>query len=375
MTAIRLMPPPPSASCSTRSATSTAASSRATARSTDDRHVADGYRQILTTPRRRARHLPVRRAEPAAVRRRRTRRSAATAGGAATTPTPTTRSARSTPTRRYRISGNRGDSVYFSRDRLQRAGARHLVGQGRGHRQRHRRRVRRRRRLHLRRSGRSPDVGRARSPATTRPTRSTGRRIDLGDRGATTSPSRSGTARDETAAALRASAAWLRTMFAIIPLDRRRAERRRALDRPRDHPAARTTSASPTRCATPTSAGRRATRRTPSAASCSRTTRRSSSRYRPPSCRFWNFVGVEPVHGDPQRRRRPLLGERHPGRAQRRRHGDDRGGAATARPPQRGVDGRLPARQPGLPVVPGRRGPGQARGPTGEGRRRPDEVS
>ena len=42
-------PPPPGESCSTPSATSTRASSRATGPSSDDRHLADGYRQLATT--------------------------------------------------------------------------------------------------------------------------------------------------------------------------------------------------------------------------------------------------------------------------------------------------------------------------------------
>ena len=43
-----------------------------------------------------------------------TRRTATIARGAATTPTPTTRSRRSIRRRTYRISGTRGDSIYFS---------------------------------------------------------------------------------------------------------------------------------------------------------------------------------------------------------------------------------------------------------------------
>ena len=94
----------------------------------------------------------------------------------------------------------------------------------------------------------------------------------------------------ETATALRSSAAWLRTMFAILPLAVGVRSRGRAHARPRNFRRPQTNSPIRTRCRTPTSAGRRATPAMPTAVSCSRTTRRSSSRTGRPSCRFWNLV-------------------------------------------------------------------------------------
>ena len=81
---------------------------------TDDRHVADGYRMLATTLGVALDTYLFAEPEPTAVGRGQHAVPAATAAGAATTPTPTTSCARSTPKRRYRISGNRGDSVYFS---------------------------------------------------------------------------------------------------------------------------------------------------------------------------------------------------------------------------------------------------------------------
>ena len=111
---IRTSPPPPGASCSRRSAVSTRPSSRARAQ----------CRTTGTSPTATARSRPPSASrfdtylfaepQPARSSSTSTRRSGATGAGAATTPTPTTSSRRSTRTRRYRISGNRGDSVYFS---------------------------------------------------------------------------------------------------------------------------------------------------------------------------------------------------------------------------------------------------------------------
>lgn len=83
----------------------------------------------------------------------------------------------------------------------------------------------------------------------------------------------------QTAAGLRSVATWLRTMFAIMPLP----VGTRDQDLPDEHalgttpPTPRTSSPTPTRCPTPTSAGRHATRATATAVLCS-TTRRWSSR-------------------------------------------------------------------------------------------------
>ena len=362
------MPPPRSASSSTPSATSTAASSRATARSPT----------TATWPTATARSSP-----PWASRSTPTCSPSPSRPQFVDVNTPFRRDRRwggdntdayyalcpVDPTRRYRISGNRGDSVYFSvtaynepapgtwSDKVvaivndtdieyDADGELHVRPRAapRGRRPRH--------------------PGLPGRPADGAPDR-------LGDRGATTTPSRSGTARTR---------------------------------RPR--PSARAppgcgrcsrSSRSPSACGATTST--RSATRSPSVANdfgepyqvgdanfgwSARDASYSFGSfvleddealvitYRPPSCRFWNFVVWNQFMATHSA-------------------GDDRcsinGTQAVPNAdgtvtivvskrrldhPNARVDGRLPPRQPGLPLVPGRRGPGQARGPAGEGRRRPD---
>ena len=78
----------------------------------------------------------------------------------------------------------------------------------------------------------------------------------------------------ETAASLRATAAWMRTMFAIVPMAVGTRVDERARTGSRNCPRRKSNSPIPIRCPTPTSAGRRATPATPTAVSCSTTTRR-----------------------------------------------------------------------------------------------------
>ena len=261
----------PGASCSTRSATWTRRSSRVDRAVADDRHVADGYRALATTLGVAPRHLPVRRAEPAdlhgdqhavpprpALGRRQHRRLLPDRAGRPGAPLPDL--AATAATRLLRAH------------RLQRARPGRVVGPGRAapHDSRPGRRRGRRFSFEI---GPVPDVAGAGRPATTRSTRCAGRPVTWHIEALEEpDPIRHGDA--ETAAALRATARLAAHDVRDHPARRRRPRRRRST------PSATRSRTPPTSWATPyqvpdsTSAGRPATRATPSAASTSPRTRR-----------------------------------------------------------------------------------------------------
>ena len=84
--------------------------------------------------------------------------------------------------------------------------------------------------------------------------------------------------------------------------------------------------------------------------------------------------GVEPVHGDPRRRRRTQLGQRPQRGAERRRFGHDRRLPRHDGAPEFPDHTGLSARQSRLQVVPRRRGARPPGGAAGEGVRRADDV-
>ena len=143
----------------------------------------------------------------------------------------------------------------------------------------------------------------------------------------------------------------------------------------RNRPRRKSNSPIPIRCPTPTSAGRRATPATPTAASCSTTTRRWSSRTdrrHAGSGTWWCGTSSWPPTA--------------PGDARCSLNGHsavlNSDGSVTivlsremTAHPNSLTDAGLSARQPGLPVVPRRRGAGAARGETRKGSRNaPTEV-
>ena len=160
----------------------------------------------------------------------------------------------------------------------------------------------------------------------------------------------------ETAAALRASAAWLRTMFMIIPLDGRRPRRGRST------PSATRSRTPPTRWAPPyqvpdANFGWSARDACYSFGSYDLAEDEALVDHAPAAAMpLLEHVRLEPVHGHPQRRRRPDARSTSASRrAQPRRHGHDRDQPRPVVAPQRADHDRLPARQPGVPLVPGRR--------------------
>ena len=267
---------------------------------TDERSVADGYR-MLDHAGRRPRHLPVRRREPAEfvehqhpvpprppLGRRQHRRLL--------------RLCPVNPARRYRISGHRGDSVYFS------VTVYNEPSPGAWSDKDHRRSSRQR-----------PDIGvdadgtfrstSGRSSSPTPPslvTRDyqvdpfTGRRSCGRSRRTTTRADPARRRRDRRRAAARR--AWLGRCSRSFRSPWLR-ERRRAHARAQIAAASPTTFGEPTRCPTSTSAGRRATRGTRSAASPR--SRRGARRHPPTSgVPVLEPHRVEPVHGVPTPRRR-----------------------------------------------------------------------
>ena len=221
MTESHTSPPTPGTSCSTRSAASTRRSSRATARSPDDRHVADGYRMLATTLGRRLRHLPVRRAEPAGLRGGQHAVPARPALGRRQHRRLLLPRARSTPRAATGSPATAATRLLLGH-RLQRALARCVVGPDRaascttttwtidadGNFS-----------FEIRPDAR-PRGGADHPRLPGRPAdRPPGHLADRGARRAGPDPPRR---RRDRGCACGASAAWLRTMFAIIPLDRRR---------------------------------------------------------------------------------------------------------------------------------------------------------
>ena len=283
---------------------------------TDDRHVADGYRMLATT-------LGVAFdtylfAEPSRPQFvelntpfRRDRRWGGDNTDAYYSFCPVD------PQRRYRITGNRGDSVYFSLTAYNEPSPGawsdkvvHIVNDDD---------ARASTPMATSRFDLGPLPGVAVlvtrdyqiDPLTGRPVSWRIEALDEPD------PIRHGD--DETAAALRACAAWLRTMFAILPLAvgvRGRRRSQRSATRP---PRLPTNSAIRTRCPTPTSAGPPATPATPTAASSSRTTRRwwSPTGRRPAASGTW-WSGTSSWR--PQRSPTGGLGQRPHRGAQRGRH-------------------------------------------------------
>ena len=177
---------------------------------------------------------------------------------------------------------------------------------------------------------------------------------------------------EETAAALRASAAWMRTMFAILPLavgarvedahtlgheiSPGRKRIRRSLSGARLE--LRVVGARRVLCLRQLRArGRRGTCHHPSAAEMP----------------VLESGGVEPVHGDPRRRRRSKLGQRSQRRAERRRIGHGRSLARHDGASQFDYDAGISAGQSRVPVVSRRRGARAARGSVGQSGRRADD--
>ena len=321
-------------------------------------------------PRGRPRHLPVRRAEPAGLRRaqhavpprpalgRRQHRRVLPA-------TPVD------PSRRYRITGNRGDaSTSRSPSTTSRPPA-----PGRT------------------RScctsttatststptatspssiGPVPDIAALRDPrlpgrpaCTGRPVRWEIEALDEPD------PIRHGDA--ETAAALRASAAWLRTMFVIIPLTVGvRVEDEHTLG----HEIANAANTIGAPYQVPDSNfGWSARDACYSFGSYDLAEDEALVvTHRPPRLPVLEHGRLEPVHGQPQRRRRPDLGQHRHRRAQRRRHrhGGDRHGPSAHPNALTTLD--YPRGNLAFRWFLARRGAGAARGLAGEARGRPDRA-
>ena len=176
----------------------------------------------------------------------------------------------------------------------------------------------------------------------------------------------------ETARGLRATATWLRTMFAIVPLAVGCPAMTMSTGSGTKPRTPQINSPSPIRCPTPTSAGRRATPATAYGSFVLDDDEALVITHRPPSCRFWNLVVWNQFMATYGATRRPLLRQRPQRRTQQRRLGDDRFVPRDDGPPEFADDAGLSAGQPGVPVVPRRRGAGAARGGTREGVRRAD---
>ncbi len=169
----------------------------------------------------------------------------------------------------------------------------------------------------------------------------------------------------KTAAALRASAAWMRTMFAILPL----AVGVRSEDA---HTLGHETSHAANEFADPyqvPDANFGWSARDACYANASFVLEDDEAlviTHRPPACRLWNLVVwnqfmATPGVADAQ------LDQRPHGGAQRRRLRDDRLVAGDDWAPQLADDARLSTGQPGVPLVPCRRGAGPSRGAPGQG--------
>ncbi len=321
---------------------------------TDDRHVADGYRMLATT-------LGVAfdtylfadSSRPQWVELNTPFRSDRRWGGDNTDAyyfmCPVD------PTRRYRISGNKGDSVYFSvtaynepspgawSDKvvaIVRDDDLDIDGDGNFS-------------FDL---GPTPEVAVLMTrdyqgdPATGRPVKWHIEALDEPE------PFRHGDV--ETAARLRASAAWMRTMFAILPL----AVGVRSDDA---HSLGHETAHAANEFAEPY--------QVPDA-NFGWSARDACYAYgsfvleedealvitrRPPDVPVLESGGVEPVHGHAGRARCAQFDQRPHRGAQRRRIGDDRAVAGDDEPPEFDHHARLSAGQSRVPVVPRRRGPGR----------------
>ena len=178
----------------------------------------------------------------------------------------------------------------------------------------------------------------------------------------------------ETAASLRAAATWLRTMFAIVPL----AVGERVDD---EHALGHETAHAANEFAHPY--------QVPDA-NFGWSARDACYSYgsfvldddealvithRPAGVPVLEHGGVEPVHGHLRRVRRcALLGQRAQRRAQQRRLGDVVLSHTNDGPPEFADHAGLSARQPRLPLVPGRRGAGAARRETRQASEAPTAV-
>ena len=253
------------------------------------------------------------------------------------------------PKRRYRISGNKGDSVYFSvtayNEPSPGAWSDRIVA------------ILRDDDLDIDADGNfsfelgpTPDAAVLMTrdyqadPQTGRPSGGRSRR--------STSRTRSATATPKPRLPC-GSAAWMRTMFAILPLAVG-AGWKTPIPSDTRYRRPQTNSPTRTRCRTRTSAGRHAMPATPTAASCSRTMRRSSptGHHRVGSGIWW--CGTSSWR--PRCHRRAQLGERPQRGAERRRFRDGRAVARDDCTPQFADDAGLSARQPRVPVVPRRQG-------------------
>jgi hypothetical protein len=176
----------------------------------------------------------------------------------------------------------------------------------------------------------------------------------------------------ETAAALRASAAWMRTMFAILPL----AVGVRSGDA---HTLGHETSHAANEFADPyqvPDANFGWSARDACYAYGSFVLEDDEAlviTHRPPACRFWNLVVWNQFMATPGVARCAQFDQRPHRGAQRRRFGDDGVVAGDDRSPQLAHDARLSAGQPRVSLVPGRRGSGSAAGAPGQGVGRADD--
>ena len=176
---------------------------------------------------------------------------------------------------------------------------------------------------------------------------------------------------DETAAALRASAAWLRTMFMIIPLTVGvRVEDEHTLG----HEIANAANTMGAPYQVPDgNFGWSARDACYSFGSYDLAEDEALViTHRPPPSRFWSMCVWNQFmanHSAGDGRTSVNIGTR---RAQRRRHRDDRGQPRPVGAPQRADHDGLPARQPGVPLVPAGRRAGAAGGLAGEAGGRTD---
>ena len=175
----------------------------------------------------------------------------------------------------------------------------------------------------------------------------------------------------ETAAALRASAAWLRTMFAILPLAV-------GVKSAAEHELGHSTAVSANEFADPY--------QVPDA-NFGWSARDACYAYgsfdladdealvithRPPTCRFWNLVVWNQFMAVPGCARRAKFGQRLHGGAECRRFGDGCSVPRNDEPSQFADHAGLSARQSGVPLVPGRQGTRAPRGSVRQDHRRAD---
>ena len=244
-------------------------------------------------------------------------------------------------------------------DRLQRTLPRRMVGPRRGDSPRHRSRRRRRRQLLLRiprdaRCGRADDPRLPSRPADRPPDRLEHR----GARRAGPDPARRRRDRGQPAGHRRLDADDVCHRAAA----RRKHVSTTSTDWGTKPPTPQINSPIPTRCPTPTSAGRPATPATAYGSFVLDDDEALVITHRPPSCRFWNLVvwnQFMATYGDGGG---PLLPQQPQRGAQQRRLRHDRVVPRDNGPPEFADDTGLSAWQPGVPLVPHRRGARAARG-------------